>query len=429
MQPNPSSPYLARPVQAPKQSIFYGWWIVGAAALCQFVFLSVSHVSVGVLLRPVTGELGWPAWAFTLGSSLAVICGVFSGILVGKVVDRRGPRRLMLVGSIVSGLCLYALGRQSDLWLFWIFHGICGLVGWNLFGPLVVNAILNKWFVAKRGWALAVGSVGISLAGMITPVVLTAIVDDLGWRAGYTSLAVFVLVVVTPAALVMRRTPEDHGLHPDGLVPAPVDDDSAESAKPGLSRAQAVRTLSFWMLAAGFGLNAMALTSILVHAIPFATHAGFSRATASIAVSVAGLGNLSSKAVWAFALQRVGPRPLVMAAYSTSAVGALCMLAATTSVDQMMLMAGFFLYGFGFGGTIPLTEFLWATYFGRENIGAIRGISQPVSSLGSSFGPVLVGLWFDQSHTYLPAFATLVGVYVCAGILIGLSREPVLARS
>ena len=118
----------------------------------------------------------------------------------------------MLLGSIVSGLCLYGLGRQSNLWIFWICHALCGLVGWNLFGPLVVNSVLNKWFVLRRGWALALGSTGISLAGMVTPVVLTAWVDTAGWRAGYTSLAIFVLVVVIPVSLVMRRTPEDHGL-------------------------------------------------------------------------------------------------------------------------------------------------------------------------------------------------------------------------
>ena len=403
--------------------------MVGGAVLCQFAFLSVSHVSVGVMLRPVTHDLGWRAWAFTLGSSLSVAAGMLSGVLAGKIVDRRGPRNLMLLGSIVSGLCLYGLGRQSNLWIFWICHALCGLVGWNLFGPLVVNSVLNKWFVLRGGWALALGSTGISLAGMVTPVVLTAWVDTAGWRAGYTSLAIFVLVVVIPVSLVMRRTPEDHGLFPDGLERGPGRDQVGRQAAYGLTRAQAVRTRSFWMLVAGFGLNSMALTSILVHAIPFATDEGFTRTTASIAVSVAGFGNLSSKAKWASTLQRVGPRRLVMAAFSTSAVGVICMLWAAMDTTRIVLMVGFFLYGFGFGGTIPLTEFLWATYFGREHIGAIRGISQPVSALGSSCAPVLVGLWFDQAQSYQPAFATLAGVYVCAGILVGLSREPDLAKT
>ena len=413
--------YLGDVVPKTKGNIYYGWWIAGGAVLSQFAFLSVSHVSVGVLLGPVTQDLNWPAWAFTLGSSIAVGTGMLSGIVAGKVVDRKGPRGPMLLGALVTGVGLYTLSLQSSLWVFWACYAICGLVGWNLFGPLVVNSVLNKWFVAKRGWALAIGSTGISLAGMVTPVVLTAWGDTAGWRAGYTALAAFVLVVVVPVAVIARRTPEDHGLRPDGRDPSGHEEGDPPPEEVAFTRSEAVRTRSFWLLVTGFGLNSVALTSILVHAIPFATDAGFSRATASFAVSMVGVGNLSSKAIWASALQRIHPRWLAMTAFSTSAVGAFCVVGATS---ESILMVGFFLYGFGFGGTIPLTGSLWASYFGRAHIGAIQGISQPASSLGSSVAPVLVGLSFDRLGSYEPAFNILAGVYLLAALMIGLSRAP-----
>lgn len=158
--------------------LFYGWWIVAAAVLLQFTFLSISQSTVGVFLRPVVEDMGWQIWQFTLGSSLAVMAGALSGVVVGRMVDQRGPRLPVLGGALVSAICLFGLGRQSSLWLFWALHLCAGFIGWTLFGPLVV--------------------------------------DSLGWRNGYYVYALFVLVIVAPITLLMRRTPEDTGLRPDG---------------------------------------------------------------------------------------------------------------------------------------------------------------------------------------------------------------------
>lgn len=405
---------------------YYGWWIMGGAILCQFAFMSVSQAVVGVFMMPVVDELGWKVWQFALGPSLSVAAGAISGVFAGSLVDSKGPRPLILVGSLVSAATLFLLSRQSHLAVYLSLYVLSGLIGWNLFSPLVVNATLSKWFIRRRGWALAIGSIGVSLAGLIAPFTMTAIVDSAGWRNGYLVLAVFVLGAVIPTALVMRRTPEDYGLTPDGDSAlrsagraAGISDDPRS-----LTRLEAIRTRAFWLLIIGFGLNQAALTSVLVHAIPFATESGFSRSLAAAALAVNGIGNLSSKAVWGYGLQRTPPRSLVMAAYSISSLGVGLMLAASTSASAAVLMAGFFLYGFGFGGTIPLSEFLWAKYFGRAHIGAIRGIGYPITIVGTGFGPVLIGYWYDVSLTYQPAFLAIIGAYLTGALVIGASREP-----
>ena len=394
--------------------------MVGGAILCQFVFLSVSQASVGVLLLPACTDLGWPAWQFTLGPSLSVASGILSGAYVGKYIDRHGPRLPMLLGAVVSGVCLYGIATQSSVWAFWGLYLVCGLAGWNFFGPQIVNPVLTKWFVAKRGWALAVGSIGISFAGMVTPVVMTPLVDTFGWRAGFMALSAFAFLVV-PVSFLMRRTPEDHGWAPDGHSTSLSRPHETEQS---LTRAEAVRTVSFWLLVIGFGLNTMAMITILVHAIPFVTDAGFSRTAAALAVSFTGIGNLSSKAVWGRALQQIRPKTLVLTAYTSSIVGLICMLYAASTGTQIFLTIGFFLYGFGFGGTIPLSESLWTSYYGRTHIGAIRGLSYPISSIGSSIGPVLVGFWFDYSQSYTSAFVALGIAYAGAGLFVGLSKSP-----
>ena len=197
---------------------------------------------------------------------------------------------------------------------------------------------------------------------------------------------------------------------------------------PSLTRPQALRTSSFWLLTLGFALNYTAMTVILIHAIPFATEAGFSRAVAASALAVNGVGNLASKAFWGYGLQRFEARLLPATAYTISSIGVALMIAAGVTGQWALLFPGFFLYGFGFGGTIPLSEFLWARYFGRAHIGAIRGIGNPIAVVGTGVGPVLAGAWFDFSGDYNPAFIAAIIVYMTAAVIIGISKDPLADR-
>ena len=413
------------------QKPFYGWWIVVGAVVSQFTWMGIGPTVVGVFLRPVVDELGWQVWQFTLAMSLAAATGALSGIVAGEVVDRRGPRPLMLLGAAVTTVCFFGLSVQSNLWIFLALYAVTGFAGWTLFGPLVVNASVSKWFVARRGWALALGSIGVSLAGMVSPVTVTLIVDTWDWRMGYAALGAFVTLAIVPVAFVMRRTPEDHGMRPDGAggdTSAQASRSPSEAEPPSLTRSQALRTSGFWMLTVGFGLNFAAMTAILIHAIPFSTEAGFSRAIASAALAVNGLGNLASKVFWGYGLQRFDARLLVATAYLISSAGVALMIVAGTTGQWAILFPGFFLYGFGFGGTIPLSEFLWARYFGRAHIGAIRGIGNPIAVVGTGVGPVLAGAWFDLTGNYNPAFIAAIAVYMIAAATIGISKDPLSAR-
>ncbi|MEC8945962.1 MAG: MFS transporter [Chloroflexota bacterium] len=411
---------------------FYGWWIVLAAILCQFASMSVGQAVIGVFMNPVIDDLGWKVWEFTLGSSLAVGAGAISAMVAGRIVDSKGPRPLILIGSVVSGICLFLLSLQSNLFVFLALYSIAGLVGWNFFGPPVINATLSKWFIAQRGWALSLGSIGISLAGLITPFLMTVVVDSFSWRTGYTTLGISVVVLLIPIAFVMRRRPEDYGLQPDGKVLAngsPQDTKINQIEGTSLTVNEAIRTKSFWSLVFGFGLIMGALMSVLIHAIPFTVESGFSRTIAAAAITVNGVGNLSGKFFWGYALQRFDPRKLVFLAYSLSALGVALMLSTPNNLNITILFSAFFLYGLGFGGTIPLSQFLWAKYFGRTHIGAINGVAHPMTTLSTALAPVLVGYGYDVYQTYLPAFILIICAYILGAFIVLISKEPVLVET
>ena len=141
------------------------------------------------------------------------------------------------------------------------------------------------------------------------------------------------------------------------------------------------------------------------------------------------LGNLASKAFWGYGLQRLDPRLLAGTAYAISSAGVALMIIAGATGQAAVLFPALFLYGFGFGGTIPLSEFLWARYFGRAHIGAIRGIGNPIAVVGTGVGPVLAGAWFDFSGDYNPAFIAAIAVYMTAAVIIGTSRDPLASQT
>ena len=403
--------------------------MVGAVVVCQFTFGSVSQVVVGVLMGPVVAEMGWQIWQFTLGSSMGLAMGAISGVFAGHIVDRRGPRRLLFLGAVVCSLCLLGLSLQSSLWVFWSLSALSGLLGWTFFGPLVASSTLSKWFVRKRGWALAIGSTGTSLGSLITPLAMTAVIAWVGWRGGYMAMAVFVVVAMIPVSMLMRRQPEDHGLLPDGDQTDPKIEEPptkmTSSNERSLTLGHAVRTRAFWQLMIGFGLNQAALTSVLIHAFPFVTESGFDRNVAAVGLSIIGLGNLVSKVAWGWGLGRFNPRLLVPVAFCMSATGATLILTAGSLGLWALLMVGSFLYGFGFGGTVPLSEFTWARYFGRGHIGAIRGAGNPLALLMSAAAPVLVGVWFDVTGAYHWAFMAIVALFFVAASLVAASKAPV----
>ena len=417
----------------PRQPRFYyGWWIVLGAVVGQFAAIGAGGQVAGVFLRPVTEDLGWTAAQFTLGGSTSFIMGGVAGFFVGPLIDKRGARPLMLVGAVMCGLSLILVSRVTAPWQFILLQALAGGFGFSLIGPLVVNVTLSKWFVQRRGWAIAIGSMGISLAGLIMPVTMTRVVDAWGWRDGYVFMGVMIWILVIPVALVMRRSPEDYGLLPDGRTehadPTPAQQTQMEAQRRDFAnsytRVEARKTRALWFLVVAFGLNQAAMSAMLVHAIPFVTDAGFTRSQASIGLALTGAANLCSKFVWGWTLQRFPVRRLSGSAFASSAVGVAVIVTGARADTLGLMWLGFFIWGFGFGGTIPIGEFIWARYFGRRYLGSVRGLAVPFTILFGSMGPISIALYFDATSQYGVAFGALTFVYIVGGLLILSSREP-----
>ncbi len=411
---------------------FYGWWIVLAAGCGHFASVGFVSILFAVVLRPMTDELGWTRGEFIVATSAAAVLAAITGPLIGPMIDRSGPRPLMLVGAVSYGAILLVTSFVTALWQFVALQLVAGVLARPLIAGVVVNVAVSKWFVVRRGWAISIASSGFSFGTMLMPVVATSVVASFGWRDAFVVMAILFWVLMIPAALLMRSSPEDYGLLPDGPAKAGLGDERNRRDQErvrsdfdgSFTRRQAVHTWAFWLLMVAFSLFLASNIAMLFHGIPFATGSGFGPREAGFAFGLTGVSGLASKPVWGWALARYSPRYLSVSAFACALAGTLLLLVATQMQSMAVLLVAFASWGFGFGGVTPLSEYMWASYFGRRHLGAVRSLSVPVQVGATALGPLLVALWFDTIGSYDGAFMMMVAVYAVGAVVVSLARDP-----
>jgi MFS transporter, OFA family, oxalate/formate antiporter len=255
----------------PSNRIYYGYWIVVAGFVTQFVAVGMSNYIVGSFLIPMTQEFGWTRAEFSLSRSIGQVVLACTGFVIGSAIDRYGGRRFIIVGAFILSAATYSLGNITTLSQWLLLNGLMLTAGAALIGNLVVNVTLGKWFVERRGRAVALAGMGISLSGIILPMLSTWMVDENGWRASWKLLGIAAGLLTLPMAFIMRRSPEDHGLHPDGKSEEEMAQGHGAAAQAdfenSMTRAQAMRTSSFYFLVLAFGLFQISITVMLIQTI------------------------------------------------------------------------------------------------------------------------------------------------------------------
>ena len=413
----------------PNNRIYYGYWLILAAFVAQFVSVGVQNYVIGPFMIPMTEELGWSRAEYTLPRTLGQVVIAFTGFYIGTYVDRFGARRFMFAGVVILSIALYFLGQISQLWHWILLNGVILTVGAALIGNLVVNITLAKWFVVFRGRAVAFAAMGVSFAGVLLTPFTTYIIDTEGWRVTWEYLALGTLICVIPVALVMRRTPEDHGLLPDGHTEEDVLAGKTSTAMAdfanSLTRRQAVRTPSFYMLVLAFGLFGITIQVMLIQTIPFLTDENFSRSTAALMITVASVPALLSKPVWGWLIDGLDAKPL--AAISAALTGAsLFLIVLSVQAGALFwIYVGFAILGLGWGGMIPLQEVIWASFFGRRYLGSVRSAALPFSILLTAGAPLATSYYYDVIGNYYGAILVVAVANLASALMILRIPNPI----
>ncbi len=425
----PTDAPLEAPSEAKAPRFYYGYYLVGAAFVAQLVSIGMSTYVLGPFLEPMTSELGWTRSEYTLARTIGQCVMALTGFFIGTHVDKHGGRRLMMIGIGILTGSLFAMSFVNELWHWIVLNGLALTVGCALIGNLVVNVTLSKWFVERRGWAASMASMGVSTAGITLAPLTTLSIDELGWRAAWRLLAGVAALLIVPTSLVMRRAPEDYGLFPDGKTKEEVAAGGGQRAitdyDTSLTRKQALRTISFYMLVLAFGMFAITIGVMLLQTIPFMSDAGYSRGRASFMVTLASIPALLSKPVWGRLIDTGDPKKMAsMGAALTGTAMIVITLSVQATLDPVVYF-GFFLLGFGWGGLIPLQEVIWAMFFGRRYLGSVRSAALPFSLLLGAGGPLVVSYYFDRVGNYNGAFLGVAALNLTSAVLLLLVPKPV----
>src|ERR1041384_2957444 len=270
---------------AKRKPIYYGWVIVIVGFLAHIASAFSISSTLSVFLKPLSADLGISRGIFSLIRSGEILIGAATAPVVGTLMDRHGGRWLMAAGGLIAGTGFICLGQARDFIQFMLVRWLLISPGDSLMGSIVVNVSIARWFVRMRGRALAIAGMGHGLAKVCMPVLAATLMLYVGWRGSWVAFGVFtLLLVVVPAVLFMRPSPEEMGLLPDG-GPAEVTPVAAAPRKRRYAkrtgadnvewrRREALRTPVFWLIASTFGVAQIGVTGLNLHVFSYVTDQG-----------------------------------------------------------------------------------------------------------------------------------------------------------
>ncbi|SVD69587.1 uncharacterized protein METZ01_LOCUS422441, partial [marine metagenome] len=244
-----------------EKKIYYGWVIVGVIALSGFANSAETLPVISVFLKPITEDFGWNRSVFTGAITVGTLLGGFFSMATGPVVDRYGPRWVLVIGFTVLGALLMTMAAISTLWHLYTLQVLARVVAMGAIG-LTVTAVVPKWFVSKRGIAVAVSGIGERAGQTITPLYAQLLISNAGWRPALVVTGIVTWAVsIVPSLLFLRRRPEDMGLLPDGVTAeerpvtsTEVTPSSVKHRDINFTVKEVVKLRSFYLLATGLTL-------------------------------------------------------------------------------------------------------------------------------------------------------------------------------
>ena len=383
------------------------------------------NFTFGILFKPILGDLGVDRSTLALAATASLLVNAAGQPAFGVLVDRFGPRRVILTSMALMTVATALVSRVDGPWQFIALYGVVAAVGYTGSGILPVSIHVSRWFPEERGFVSAVAACGFSVGHLAFTQVAARTAAVVGWRQTYVLLAAVLAASLAVFAFALRDAPAPA----DGTVPGnPARGRPAAAASPAgpsLGRGTAMRTPAFWALTVGLmgcGFTDFLLTT---HLAPYAMDLGMTPAVAANAVSLWATANIVGILVAGTVAARTGTRTALVLTYGLRAA-ALFYLPLVREPWQLYLFAG--LFGATFFTTAPLSSTLVGQLFGPAHHGAIFGASNLFHHSAGALGSYAGGLVFDTTGSYRPMFLLAALVVVGSAVVTSLARPPAAAR-
>ncbi|HXH84598.1 MAG TPA: MFS transporter [Candidatus Tectomicrobia bacterium] len=388
---------------------FYGWVIVAVGIAVTCVGFG-AMMSLTVFLQPIASAMGWSRTAVSTAALLNFLAMGAAAFLWGALSDRFGARVVVLAGGLLLGLGLVTASRATTLAQFQLLFGvIVGAAAGSLYAPM--TATTTRWFTRNRTLAVALVSAGLSFGSTFIAPLARWLISTWDWRTAMLVLGDLAWLVIVPAAFLVRNPPP---------VPADAVASAGGEAGPGLTVGQALRTPQFAAIAFTHFACCAAHSGPIFHMVTHAIDQGVPAMAAATVLSVAGLASFSGKIACGLVADRVGAKQTLVAGLALQAV-AITMYLGTRD------LAGFYgvalVFGFAYGGVMPLYAVIVREYFGARIVGATFGAVSTAATLGMAIGPVAGGWLYDGLGGYAWMFIASSAIGLSA-VAIALTFRP-----
>jgi MFS family permease len=405
--------------------IFYGWWIVLVCFIEMTIVVGNLYV-FSVFLAPLTKS--FPHWSrvqLSLGYSIQIMSFGLVSPFVGRLIDRIGPKKVMMIGAFGSAVSYFLLGTVNSLPSFYILYALSGISA-DALGYLPVVALLSSWFVRRRGIAIGIAMAGVAFGGFVLANILTATVAAYGWRIAYEVVgAVIFAVVPLMVGLVIANKPTDMGLSPDGApmhLAVVATGDKGNGLADGLSFSATMRTTAFWLISIGAALAGLPLIGLAAHLVPMLTAAHYSLKLAGLllgcTIGASALGRVAGGGI----SDKFNKQHVLVGSVMIQTLGIVALLAVGNSPVFLVLYV--VLFGAGFGGAEAVFSVVLAEFFGVRSLGQVYGALTLMGTVGAFIGPVLAARVYDVTNSYYWAVVAFGILSALAATMIALASKP-----
>jgi MFS family permease len=422
------------PTWVQRLPFFYGWVLVVGQFLGGVAFAGALIWAFGLFAISMSDDLGWSQ--STIFGALTVRALIAAAILplYGRLMDRRKwPVVILVLSGTLFAASLMAVSLVQTELQFFLVLGVMGGIASAGAAGMMYQILIPKWFIRKRGRVMSIGTMGSSIAAMMYPPFVQGIIDAAGWRMAWVVIGLSVLVLTVPVSFLVRRSPEDLGLLPDGDSPPEGNralEQSAEARQRPKAQVQeqsftvheAIRQRSTWLVVAATVIAGITSLGIATNWIPFMRDVGVSGSAAALVLTIYGLFAAVSRLVWGFLVDKYSIRS-IMIAQGLLTFASIAFLTQVTSFG--LAVPALIGQAFTVGGYVAIMGVIWANYFGRAHLGAIRGAFGPATAVATAVGPLIVAATFDISGSYLPAFWGLAISWLVVALLFSMAKPLV----
>jgi MFS family permease len=400
---------------------FYGWRIVAACMIVNIFGNALGLFGVGVYLKALSETRGWPIGQLSGGVTLFLLVSAALMLPVGKTISRYGPKPIVLLGAFTMAAGVLGTGFAASITQGWLAFAVMG-IGWASLSAAAMATMIAPWFEKYQGRAVSLAAVGASVGGIVGVPVLLFGIAHFGVVSTMTAAATAIVVTLVPIAIfVMKRSPQELGLFPDGAVLA---SEKARDAPTWTVRAAAA-TPGLWTVIVAFSIGMFVQVGFLTHQVSILS-AELSPALVSATASATAIVALAARLLLAGIVDGIDQRTFscAMLLLAAAVFGAFALFP-----NKWVLMAGCAVFGLTMSNVTILSAIIVRREFGAPSFGAVFGFASSIIQVATALGPSFYGLLREISSSYQLPLLIAAGLDVVAAIVVWSGRARLTTAS